>query len=265
MSTPAKKPPKGGKLGGAVFPRMDLSEGVDCAKRLVSKTHTAAQPLDVMYSGVVRAKHGRGGEKVSALKQYGFLLGSTKDGFTASPSAKELVSAPEPERAPHLKKAALKPKIFKALFDTFLGDAVSKGKLKQRAAELRVHPEMQDLCIEMYTKSLSLAGLVSIDGDQVAHVQGVDVPLEVKAGDADEGQAEDAEDSQGASIDGDDAGQADAAATAAQLTSKGDQQKNVRVGGAARAVIQVNITLDSSLDTDKLAKQLELLKKFGAL
>ena len=32
-----------------------------------------------------------------------------------------------------------------------------------------------------------------------------------------------------------------------------------------RAVFNVNVTLDSSLDTEKLQKQLELLKRFGAI
>lgn len=35
--------------------------------------------------------------------------------------------------------------------------------------------------------------------------------------------------------------------------------------GSARSVIHVNVTLDSSLDTDKLERQLALLRKYGAL
>jgi hypothetical protein len=34
---------------------------------------------------------------------------------------------------------------------------------------------------------------------------------------------------------------------------------------SARSVIQINVTLDSSLDTEKLEKQLSLLRRFGAL
>ena|SRR5947207_5442895 len=34
---------------------------------------------------------------------------------------------------------------------------------------------------------------------------------------------------------------------------------------SARSVVHVNITVDSSMDTEKLLKQLELLKRFGAL
>jgi hypothetical protein len=35
--------------------------------------------------------------------------------------------------------------------------------------------------------------------------------------------------------------------------------------GSARAIFHVNVNLDSSLDTEKLQKQLELLKHYGAI
>ena len=44
-------------------------------------------------------------------------------------------------------------------------------------------------------------------------------------------------------------------------TSTPELRKDVR----PRAAIQVNVTLDSSLDTEKLEKQLALLGKYGAL
>jgi hypothetical protein len=39
----------------------------------------------------------------------------------------------------------------------------------------------------------------------------------------------------------------------------------VNVQSGPRAVFNVNVTLDSSLDIEKLQKQLELLKRFGAI
>jgi hypothetical protein len=35
--------------------------------------------------------------------------------------------------------------------------------------------------------------------------------------------------------------------------------------GSARAVFHVNVSLDSSLDTEKLERQLRLLRKYGAI
>jgi hypothetical protein len=43
------------------------------------------------------------------------------------------------------------------------------------------------------------------------------------------------------------------------------QQDGAGVASGPRAVFNVNVTLDSSLDIEKLQKQLELLKRFGAI
>jgi hypothetical protein len=80
---PKRAMPKGGRKGGAVFPRVALKDAVVYAKKLVSKTHVSLQPIDIIHSGVVGAKGGRGAARMSALKQYGFLKGDTKAGFGA--------------------------------------------------------------------------------------------------------------------------------------------------------------------------------------
>jgi hypothetical protein len=142
--------PKGGRRGGAIYPRINLEQAAKYAKRLVSKTHTGPQPSEVIFSGVLDAKGGTGQVRISALKQFGFVKGDAKAGFEASDDAKKMVSAPSDELIAHYRTAALRPKIFKALFDTFHGDNVSRGKLKQRAAALKVHPESVDTCLDNY-------------------------------------------------------------------------------------------------------------------
>lgn len=92
--------PKGGRKGGSVFPRLTLSDAVAYARKLVSKTHTSAQPKDVILSGVVGAKTGTGDVRMSALKQYGFLKGDTKSGFSADDLAKKIDAAPPEELIP---------------------------------------------------------------------------------------------------------------------------------------------------------------------
>ena len=52
--------PKGGRKGGAVFPRVALSDALLFARKLVSKTHTSAQPQDVILTGVMGSKGGTG-------------------------------------------------------------------------------------------------------------------------------------------------------------------------------------------------------------
>jgi hypothetical protein len=86
--------PKGGRKGGTIFPRIPLADAVEFAKKLVSKTHSSAQPRDIIYSGVVGAKGGRGDTRISALKQFGFLKGDNKVKYSADTLAKSIASAP---------------------------------------------------------------------------------------------------------------------------------------------------------------------------
>lgn len=118
--------PKGGRKGGAIFPRIALKDALVYARKLVSKTHTSPQPRDVIYSGVVGSKTGTGNIRISALKQYGFLIGDNKSNYSAGDLAKQISAAPDEELIQLYRLAALKPMIFKKLFDTFHGDRVTK-------------------------------------------------------------------------------------------------------------------------------------------
>ena len=255
-SEPKREMPKGGRKGGAVFPRIVLKDAVAYAKKLVSKTHVSAQPIDVILSGVLGSKTSGGNVRMSALKQYGFLKGDKKTGFSATEAAKKIASAPPEEHLPLYQQAVLRPTVFKAIFDTYHGDIVSRAKLKQRASDLKVHPDETEACVETYVKSLELAGLVTVDGDQINHkaASGVsnDVASVVVNG-ANEGESNEGEIA-------DEGDQNDSSSTLAEQSGTADG-----AGPKPRAVFNVNVTLDSSLDTEKLQKQLELLKRFGAI
>ncbi len=261
--------PKGGRKGGSVFPRVTLDDAVTYARKLVSKTHTSAQPRDVILSGVVGAKTGTGDVRISALKQYGFLKGDTKSNFSADDLAKKIAAAPAEELVPLYRQAILRPTVFKKLFDTFHGDTVSKGKLKQRAADLKVHPDKTATCVELYVSGMATAGLVTIEGDQVKHLASSDLEPASVANVEGEAESETADLSEAEGPQ--DGPQSDNEGADAENRVTGDQ------GGASqrepagntqpgpRAVFNVNVTLDSSLDIEKLQKQLELLKRFGAI
>ena len=205
---------------------------------------------------------------MSALKQYGFLKGDAKSSFSADELAKRISAAPPEELAPLYRQAILRPTIFRKLFDTFHGDTWSKAKLKQRAADLKVHPDETATCIDLYVAGMTTAGLVTVEGDQVSHLAASSVSTVGGAGsDADSEPA--GEQGSGSDLSGDEA------STGSDLNSSGngstDEVKAAKPlpNGAAqsgpRAVFNVNVTLDSSLDIEKLQKQLELLKRFGAI
>jgi len=273
-TTPEKKVrqmPKGGRKGGSVFPRVALSDAIGYARKLVSKTHTAPQPQDVILSGVVGSKGGTGRVRMSALKQYGFLKGDAKTNFSADALAKKISAAPPEELLALYREAVLRPTIFKKLFDTFHGDTVSKAKLKQRAADLKVHPDETAACVDLYLSGMVTAELVSMDGDQVIHLASSDVaaqPPVVHAEDAesdladDSSELEDLSEMRNGSDNKDGAPPKDNPDVVGAIKSPGLKEE---VALGPRAVFNVNVTLDSSLDIDKLQKQLELLQRFGAI
>jgi hypothetical protein len=258
--------PKGGRKGGTIFPRVALSDALVYAKKLVSKTHTGPQPKEVILSGVVGAKSGKGEVRMSALKQYGFLKGDAKTGYSAEELAKKITAAPPDEVSALYQRAILHPTVFKKLFDTYHGDSIPKAKLKQRAADLKVHPDETETCADLYVSGMVTAGLVTVDGDRIVHK----ASSEVGHANAHAGEAQQAPGSPEFPSDEDPPGNSapETADTAAseERTDEGHANGVSRTNPhGPRAVFNVNVTLDSSLDIEKLQKQLELLKRFGAI
>lgn len=251
--------PKGGRKGGTSFPRVSLTDALAYARKLVTKTHTGPQPQDVVYAGVVGSSSGAGRVRVAALKQYGLMKGDAKAGYVALELAKRISSAPPDEMPPLLASAALHPSVFKKIHDAFQGDTVSKAKLRQRAAALDVHPEETGTCVDLYVSALVVAGLATADGENVTHTA-ADHSAATNSVSAAPDDSEDRADevSEDANHDGD---SADARSSSGAGTSTDAQP----TGRGPRAVFNVNVTLDSSLDTEKLERQLQLLKRYGAL
>jgi hypothetical protein len=268
MNKPEKRVmPKGGRKGGATFPRMVLKDAVGYAKKLVSKSHTAPIPRDVLFSGVLGAKSGAGNVKASAVKQYGLMVGDQKSGYSASELAKKITTALPEELPLLLRQAALSPLIFKSIFDTFHGDAVPRGKIRQRAADLNVHPDQAEDCADIYLKTMIFAGLVTMDGDKTVHVASSSLAAKSSADE----HSEDADYRGAEGVGGSDAESLEDDAVDNEGRG-GPDEDDERAGKVAprrpvlpKAIININVSLDSTTDSDKLAKQLALLRKYGAI
>lgn len=259
--------PKGGKKGGTMFPRTSLADALVYAKKLVGKTHTGPQPTDVILMGVIGSKHTKGQLAMSALKQYGLMKGNTKSNFSADDLAKKIVSAPNEELVPLYRSAILKPAVFKALFDTYHGDTVSKAKLKQRAADVKVHPDETGNCVELYISGMLTAGLITVTGEQVTHLASTDLeqPLPTDEDLSPEDGLNDEYAPNEIEVDSErEAIEHTSVLQDSKTTSDSGKSKPTEASGP-RAVFNVNVNLDSSLDIEKLQKQLELLKRFGAI
>jgi hypothetical protein len=258
--TSKKQPPKGGRKGGTLFPKVKLQQAVDYAKKLVSKTHTGPLPEKTILPGVFGNAGPIGKVRVSALKQYGFLERQA-EGYSATQLAKDLDAAPDDEtRAPLLQQALLSSKTFLEIFKTFQGDTVSKAKVVQRAKGLKVHPDSADECADIFIDSSITAKLASTaPGDSITliHASAASSHPQEDAANQLEAAVEQEEPSSG----GDKADSGENHQPDAQAEQNGAPGRQAE----AKAVINLNLTVDSSSDPDKLEKQLRLLKQFGML
>lgn len=250
---------KGGRKGGATFPRIDLKQAVEYAKKLVSKTHTGPQPQKVIYPGVFGVTSSRGGPKASALKQYKLMKG-TPEAFSATELAKSISVCPNNEVSGLLVESLLSVGLFKTAFDTFKGDSVSGAKIKQQAASHNVHPDSLDEFLSVFVGSCVYAGIAKKDADNIsfvldAHVQKIERKIE-EAEEIDEVLEEEDNLVDDEDISNDNEG-----------VSKGEKppksNKREQEGMPKKADIQIRI--DPSMDPEKLDKLLGVLKKYGQL
>jgi hypothetical protein len=254
---PKKQMPKGGRKGGRVFPQLSLKDAVEYAKRLVSKTHTGSQPASIILTGVFDSGTNAGKIRASALKQYG-LMDGTADAYRASDLAKNIVAAPPQESSALYQIAALKPDVFKSLYDTFKGDTVPNAKIRQQASNLEVHPDNLEKCVKMFIDSAHFAGLGHKSGDDIVldgQLATAAAAIEVVESDDQSNEKFDTEDPK-----------TDNRSKDTQLpTKKVAPPPASDTPASGRSVIHVNIDLDSSLDTEKLERQLALLRRYGAI
>jgi hypothetical protein len=204
----------------------------------------------------VNSKGPTGEIKVSALKQFGLLEGTSK-AYAASELARTIAASPQEDLLPLYSRAALSPTVFKSLFDTFHGDEVTTGKLRQRAAELNVHPDNLTSCVSNYVTSLALAGLAQVDGETIVHKPAV---AEASTTGADSPDTKETDKNGGADLA---QGENERNPPAEDEALAGEESQLNH--GSPRAIFNVNVNLDSSLDTEKLERQLALLKRYGAI
>lgn len=260
MAEEAKKPhpPKGGRKGGTSYPKVKLDKAVAYAKKLVGKTHTGPLPASTILPGVFGSSGNTGKSKTraSALKQYGLLTGSS-EAYKASQLAKDIDAAPDPEtKNPLLHKAFRSSKLFSQILDTYQGDTVTKGKIEQRAKGLEVHTDSAEDCAQIFMDSAVFAGLGTVTGDSISLTKSeitVVPPLpadeDTDDSDIDENEGESAESA--------------TAEVAGKQDSKGVGKPAAKSG--QKAIVNLDLTVDSTTDPEKLEKQLKLLRQFGLL
>lgn len=254
------KPPKGGRKGGALFPKINLVQSLEYAKKLVAKTHTGTQPEKTILPGVFDNSGPMGKVRASALKQYNLLEGPST-AYKATQLAKDIDAALEDDFPPLAQRALLNAKVFKQIFDTFHGDTVSKAKIEQRAKGLSVHPTSAEECAQLFIESAVTARLGTMDGDSIKLVKAGDIaPAGEAAPDVDEAEIEELESEATAGAAG--------AITpdSAKGSATGNQPDPDKVAPRTeKPVVTLSLTVDPTSDPEKLEKQLKLLRQYGVI
>jgi hypothetical protein len=256
--TTAKKPQKGGRKGGTLFPKISLKQSIDYSKRLVSKTHTGPQPASTILPGVF-GNSGNGGKvRASALKQFGLLEGAA-EAYKATQLAKDIDAALEQDRSPLLQRAFLSSKLFNHLFQTFHGDSVSKAKIEQRARGLDVHPESSEECAQLFIESAVTATLGRLEGDSLRLLNSAELktPSETPTS---EDESEESETVPEESNEGSDQSEEKPA-----VEHGADHASTKATAPSGKPNVSLNLNVDPSSDPDKLEKQLKLLRKYGMI
>jgi len=248
-----KKMPRGGRKGGTQFPHIGLKKALEYSKKLVTKTHVSPLPAANILPGVFGQAGGKANVRASALKQYGLMEGSA-EGYHASQLAKDIDGSPEEDKLPLLKQAALLPKVFRQLFDTFHGDTIHPSRIEQYARQLNVHPESAAECAKLFSESMITAGLGNSQGDSLVLVQAQAEPTQDQDAQAQVGS----EDGQTTAPE-----QADFVAPLRTLELHPPMPPANRK--TAVPVVNLAMNVDSSSDPDKLEKQLKLLRSYGLI
>jgi hypothetical protein len=154
----------------------------------------------------------------------------------------------------------LVPKVYRELINTYQGDQATKGKIRGRVQQLAVHPDVSDTCADLFIASAVTAKLATVDGDGIRLIDAAqqEIPTEKGAPVVEEPLNADVV----AEVKKED-GRTDTITLPTGDEADGGKLPVPRPRMAAD--VAVNLTVDSSLDGDKLEKQLALLRRYGLI
>jgi hypothetical protein len=253
------KMPKGGRKGGTIFPRLDLKQALEYSKKLVSRTAVNPQPEATILAGVFNNAGSQGKIRLSALKQFGLLEG-TPAAYKATQLARNIeAAADDTERENLILRAIQAPKLYRELINTYHGDRASRGQIRSRVQQLAVHPDASDTCADLFIASAVTAKLATTDGDGIRLRDATQ--HEIPAENDPPGEEESLKTDIVAEVKKED----ELADTITRTDGQTDGSKFPAPRPRMAADVAVNLTVDSSLDGDKLEKQLALLRRYGLI
>lgn len=258
----------GGKKGGTRFPNYSLKQVLPNLKEFISKTHSKPITIQQLNAGVfnIGADSDSGKIRFSSMKQFALAEGEYQS-IKSTQLATNIVVASEEDKLKHIRTAFLHVAPFKNVFETFQGSTVPKARISSYSVSpLKVHPDLADKFVESFLDSADVAKVSTVSGDDVTFVNMRDIEVkeeevaensDVLTQQADIGSTIDPEDD---SIEGEIDDNSDEDATNDRSNnSQSKRSKNMSPSPS------IGIQLDASLDPEKLAKHLKLLRQYGLI
>jgi len=236
------------RKGGTRYPKVGLEKAEKYAKSIASKTHTSPQPLDIIAKGVFGVCRPAADIRLSACRQFGLVDGKNA-ALQASAIAKKLTAATEQDRIQILQSAFLKPDVFKKIHTGFQGDVKTRAEIKSQFQQLDVHPELTDECTDCFISSGLHCNMIIQTGDKFNILpSGNSLPIDLGGG-LDEIDGGEVDEPYGGTDDIND-----------QEENK-EKPRRLKIDGKSNVAITLDI--DSTMDPEKLAKLVKILKDNG--
>lgn len=273
------KATKGGKVegagrkGGTRFPNYNLKQLLPNLKELTGKTHTKPITIQQLNAGVFKTKANSipGKIRFSSLKQFQLAEGEYA-AISASPLSTSIVLADGENKIQYLREAVFNVTPFKNTFETFQDSTVNKSRIKEYAvSSLRVHLESADKFVDAFLESAEVAKLCTNKGEEATFIS--TKQLEAKSPKVDPNPSVNQESETNDEFEDETPDESieenDESDIEDENLRKDNSNDNIndsaKTTKVSRTSPSIGIQVDSTLDPDKLAKQLKLLRKYGLI
>lgn len=142
------------------YPQMSFPQAIERIKKVYSVEHTHTVPDESIATTLgYGTLNGTSKVVLSALKKFGLLL-PNGDGFRVSQDAVAIIELPrdDPERSAAITKLALRPPIFRHLYERYGLDLPSDASIRHFLVTQGFESRGADLLIKFYKQTLEYLG-----------------------------------------------------------------------------------------------------------
>ena len=139
------------------YPQMNIVQAVERVKKVYAEEHTHSVPDQSIASALgYSSLNGTSKVVLSALKKFGLLV-ATGDGFRVSQDAVAIIelTADDPTRIVALHKSALRPPVFKQLYEKYGTDLPSDASLRHYLVGLGFESDAANQVVRFYKETMN--------------------------------------------------------------------------------------------------------------